>query len=199
MSDDTDDVVEEFDEASKGFDEANAAFTCKGSDNNADDAQLVDQAITYMLKEDFEKSASLFQKAAEHGHMGAQYGLGEFYADYGKGVEHNEKKAAYWYTKAAKQGHPDAQNNLGTLFYKGVAVAENPTKAKYWHSRAAKQGNEIAKRNLGKLNYYDPKLLVMSIFGGILCGIIFASLFGFLGFIGGAIAGCVIMRLIRQH
>jgi TPR repeat protein len=190
MSNDIDEVVNRFEETL-------SSFTCKGSGIDANE-QSVKDAISYMVSKEYKKAVSLFEKPANEGHMGAQYALGELYME-GKGVDKDERKAVYWFTKSAEQGHQDAQANLGTLFYNGYDVPKNRTKAKYWHSLAAKQGNEVAKRNLYKLDYYDGKLIVYSVTGAILLGIVAGMAGGFVLFLLGAIGGWIIGRIIRKR
>jgi len=172
-------------------------FACKGSGSNFDE-ESVKQAIVYMALKDWEKAFPLFEKAAEQGHMGAQYALGEYY-EYGYGGSPNGKKAALWYRKAAEQGHADAQNNLGSLYYNGDIVSKNRTKAKYWHSKAAKQGNAMASRNLNH-TYSDPFGIFLSIIGGLVLATFFTySHMNFFSYIGGFIAGWLIVKEIRKR
>jgi soluble lytic murein transglycosylase-like protein len=58
-------------------------------------------------------------KAAEQGHVNAQYKLGSLYLDGdGKEVPQDLKQAFFWYTKAADQGHYFAQENRGKILEK---------------------------------------------------------------------------------
>lgn len=173
------------------------------------DMQLFDQAEKYMFTGDPEnnkKAASLLEKPAEHGHMGAQYFLGEYYDP---GLQHggnNGKKACYWYTKAAKQGHVEAQNNLGCLLVNGIYVSKNGTKAKYWLKKAVKQGNEVAERNFDKGGFEDTKGTILSIIGAIVFAAIVFSIMSYLFdfysapvHIGGAVVGWIIVREMRKR
>ena len=66
--------------ASAGFVEGRAAYTAK----------------------DFQLAHEEFRKAADQGHSGAEYFLGEMYRR-GRGVERNRVEAVRWYRKAAEQ------------------------------------------------------------------------------------------------
>jgi tetratricopeptide (TPR) repeat protein len=55
-----------------------------------------------------------YRKAAEQGHVSAQYNLGVMYGK-GEGVTQDYAEALKWYRKAAEQGHAKAQNNLRDL------------------------------------------------------------------------------------
>ena len=87
-------------------------------------------------------------RAAEQGHVTAQYYLGSMYYD-GKGVEQNLEKALYWTKKAAEQGHAVAQHALGNMYYDGEGVEQNLENALYWTKKAAEQGHLPSQFNLG--------------------------------------------------
>ena len=196
--------MSEFAQALADFEKNLNTFENKGSGNNESE-ELANKAIQHMLSKEWRESASYFEKAAELGHMGAQYALGEQYSE-GRGVARNGKKAAYWYKRAAEQGHGDAQYNLAVLYQHGDVIGCNKTKAKYWFKRAIKQRNEAALNyetklinNLTGLSEVcrDPILIVFSILAGIILGVIMAINFGFLGFIIGVVGGCIIVRIMR--
>ena len=194
------DPLKQFQEAKERFEE-NESWIRKNAPGSNIDEELVNQGIQYMLKEEFEKSASFFLKAAEQGHMGAQYVLGEYYTDGRENIRSDGKKAVYWLTKAAKQGHAYAQNNLGALYYSGSLVSKNRTKAKYWFKKADKQDLIMASRNLygSEKSFLDPVGIFFSIVGGIVLGSIMASLLGFFGFAGGAVAGWIVCGELRKR
>ncbi len=84
------------------------------------------------------------KKAAEQGHVDAQYNLGIMYAN-GEGVPQDYAEAARWYRQAAEQGHASAQHNLGAMYANGEGVPEDDIQAYAWISIASAQGIEIAK------------------------------------------------------
>ena len=59
---------------------------------------------------DYQEAMSWYRKAAEQGHVSAQFSLGFRYAT-GWGVPRDYREAMSWYRKAAEQGHVSAQNN----------------------------------------------------------------------------------------
>mmetsp|Transcript_7908 Transcript_7908/g.14602 ORF Transcript_7908/g.14602 Transcript_7908/m.14602 type:complete len:179 (+) Transcript_7908:388-924(+) len=73
------------------------------------------------VKRDFEKAVELFKQAADQGHAGAQFKLGNvgvqlylgvMYAK-GEGAEQDFKEAVKWFRQAANQGDACAQCFLG--------------------------------------------------------------------------------------
>ena len=94
------------------------------------------------------KFISMWRKAAEGGHAGAQCHLGLCF-DFGKGVAEDCKAAADWYAKAAAQGFASAQHNLGVFYENGRGVAQDIKAATAWYAKAAAQGHAIAQYNLG--------------------------------------------------
>ena len=90
-----------------------------------------------------EGSAKWYKMAAEQGHAGAQYMLGECYYTQMGGVSKNFSEAFKWYTLAAMQGHAEAQASLGIMYYSGIGVPKNKIEALKWIILAANQGNVI--------------------------------------------------------
>jgi TPR repeat protein len=89
-----------------------------------------------------------FQKAANQGHMEAQYKLAEKYY-YGNGIAQDYAEAGNWYRKAAEQGHADAQYSLGLIYEYAKGVAPDLVEAVKWLRKAAEQGHSAAQNNLG--------------------------------------------------
>jgi len=84
------------------------------------------------------------RRAAERGHVGAQYFLGAELAT-GENVRKNLPSAARWYRRAAMKGHGEAQYNLAMMYWAGEGVPRNPIAAHRWLEKAAKS------RDLGAL------------------------------------------------
>lgn len=197
--------LEKFDEALEQFEKSKQVYTSKGMGSDAD-KEIVEQAFNYMngfgnYVQDLEKAVSLFQQAAQRGHMGAQYALGELYY-YEQGTDtcykNDIEKSIYWFKEAAKQGYANAQRFLGIIYFYGMNGArKNLTKAKYWFKKAADQGDDLAWERLHSKSFSDMTTIVLSIIVGITLGSIMVSAFGFLGFVGGAIAGWLIVKQIR--
>ena len=92
------------------------------------------------------------KKAAEQGHVDAQYNLGFLY-DIGEGVPEDDSEAERWYRKSAEQGYVLAQYNLGIKYANGYGVPEDDAEAVRWYRKAAEQGHAVAQYDLGVI--YD--------------------------------------------
>ncbi|KAJ3091783.1 hypothetical protein HK100_007101, partial [Physocladia obscura] len=66
------------------------------------------------VSQDYKLAEEWYLKAANLGHVFAQYNLGLMYKN-GTGVEKNEKLAVEWYSKAADQGNAGAKKRLAAL------------------------------------------------------------------------------------
>ena len=86
------------------------------------------------------------QKAAEQGHVDAQFLLGAMYVN-GRGVAQDYKQAVAWYRKAAEQGDVDAQRILGMMYDNGVGVVQDNKLAYVWSSVSAANGDVKAATN----------------------------------------------------
>lgn len=93
------------------------------------------------------KAFEHFFKAAEAGHVTAQYRVATAYA-YGEGVGKNQEKAAEWYEKAATKGDPLAQRQLAMLYWSGKGVTRDKAMAHAWYSIIADNGNIMDKQRL---------------------------------------------------
>ena len=106
------------------------------------------QGILYYDQKKYTKAAKLFRKAAEYGHVDAQFHLGACYRD-GDGVGRDYKEAVKWFRKAAEQGHVDAQFFLGACYSDGNGVDEDYKEAVKWFRKAAERGHTDAQFHLG--------------------------------------------------
>ncbi len=75
---------------------------------------------------DVARAIRLYCKAANQGHVDAQYYLGRTYSR-GRGVKRDDALAAAWFKKAASQGHPQSRNLLRLLGVKPKGRASCPT------------------------------------------------------------------------
>ena len=98
------------------------------------------------------EAVEYLRKAAEMGHVDAQYDLGVRYA-YGGGVARDDAIAAKWLILAAEQGHLDAQMQVVAIFEQGMGVSRDPEKAVEWLRKAAAQENAEAQRRLAIMYY----------------------------------------------
>jgi hypothetical protein len=100
--------------------------------------------------QDTKQAVYWYTKAAEQGHVNAQYYLGNIYNE-GNGEEapRDCKQAIYWLTKAAEQGHVLAQYCLGKMYHygDGKEVPHDFKQAVFWYTKAAEQGFIFAKEN----------------------------------------------------
>jgi TPR repeat protein len=101
----------------------------------------------------YAEAARWYLKAAQKGHVGAQYNLGDMYY-YGDGVQQSYAEAFYWFEKAAYQGDADALYNLGIMYDNGYGVRKSFSEAARWYLKAAKKGHVGAQYNLGDMYFY---------------------------------------------
>ena len=129
------------------------------------------------LPEDLKKPEEWFQKAANQGHVPAQYYLARTYEEGLGGVTPDLEKAVEWYTKAAKRGEPDgpkarslgeafmrakratpgyapAQSRLAKMYREGKGVNRDLPKAFGLHHQAAVQGHAASQFVLGVMYAY---------------------------------------------
>ena len=129
-----------------------------------------------------------YRRAAEQGHLQAQYQLGCLYfndldvtsaikwwkisAEQGHSASQYElgrlyesddivqdhSQSAKWYSKAAAQGHAMSQHELATHYSLGYGVVKDDERALKWHKLAANMGHEKSQRELGD-NYYHGRLV----------------------------------------
>ena len=81
---------------------------------------------------------------ADQGSVGAQFNLGNKYAD-GKGVVQDEAEAMRWYRLAAVQGDASAQLALGLSYVKCKDEFKNTLLAYMWFNIAGVNGSEQAR------------------------------------------------------
>ena len=119
---------------------------------------------TLMEKENAKKAIIWCRKAAEAGHVEAQYLLGAAYSSWqhpslprwytvigGREIKADNKEARKWFEKAAQAGNKDAQFMLGQCYEKGqLGVAKSKEKAKELYRKASSQGHQEAKKMLNR-------------------------------------------------
>ena len=98
--------------------------------------------------EDDAEAAKWYRLAAEQGHAGAQYLLGEMYYD-GHGVEQDYTTALKWYRRSAEQNQAGAPFGLGRMYYFGKGVPQDHAEAAKWFRHAAQQDDHRAQFALG--------------------------------------------------
>ncbi len=95
-----------------------------------------------------------YSKAAEKGHIGAQFNLAYMYGA-GRGVIKDEVQAASWFRKAAEQNNLEAQYSLGLFYSNGQGLIKDDKQALIWYRKAAEQGYSEAQNNLATIYYKD--------------------------------------------
>ena len=95
------------------------------------------------------KGLKWIRRAAEQGHIGAQYFLGAELAT-GENVRKNLREAASWYRRAAKQNHGEAQYNLAMMYWAGEGLPRSASAARKWLERAARLDDLLALRALAE-------------------------------------------------
>jgi TPR repeat protein len=89
--------------------------------------------------EDYKLATEWLCKAAEQGHMHAQYHLAICH-DNGWGVDKDFEQSFRLYLKAASLGHPHAMHALSLAYYNGVGVAKDSRLAQHWDAQAKQHG-----------------------------------------------------------
>jgi TPR repeat protein len=102
------------------------------------------------LEKNVEESLKWIHKAANNGHINAQYTLGGIYL-HGTTVTKDAAEAMRWFRLAAERGHAIAQNDIGYGCEKGVTGITNLQDAYVWYQLAAKQGEKKSQFNLNRL------------------------------------------------
>jgi uncharacterized protein len=90
------------------------------------------------------------RKAANGGHVIAQYNLGMMYLN-GEVVKQDRYEAIVLLRMAAEKGYSDAQYNLGYIYFKGLGARQDYLKAFKWFHKAAKHNVSYAQHALGEM------------------------------------------------
>lgn len=106
-------------------------------------------------RSDYETAYRELLPLAEQGHAGAQFYLGEMYADVSN-LFGDYAEAMKWTRLAAEQGHAGAQFNLGSMYAAGKGVTRDYTEAARWYRLAAEQGLIFAQSVLGGM-YHEGR------------------------------------------
>lgn len=101
---------------------------------------------------DYEAALTSFLRAAEQGHVEAQFLCGQMYRR-GIGTEANDKAALIWYKRAAKQGHLSGQLACASIYEDGRGTEIDLKRSLSWYEQAAKQGSVEAQLKCGYMYY----------------------------------------------
>jgi TPR repeat protein len=99
---------------------------------------------------DHAEAQSLFERAAEHGHVGAMFALGAMFGG-GHDVPWDRPAARKWFRGAAERGHGHAQLMLGRYLARALGGERDLAEAKIWLERALAQGLEEARADIAGL------------------------------------------------
>lgn len=105
--------------------------------------------LAYREKRPEEALAALV-RAAEAGHMEAQFLCGHMY-QHGIAAEENCKTALAWYKRSAKQGFLRAQMACAAMYEEGRGTEIDLKRALSWYELAAKQGDVGAQLKCGRM------------------------------------------------
>ena len=106
------------------------------------------------------ESSEWYLKAAQLGHVGAQYYLGNAYQK-GLGVMQDDEQTAYWWQKAAEQGMPKAAYQLGVQYMYGRGLPQDYEQAMKMFQIAAARGHPAARKLLSGWGLKIPKTEVI--------------------------------------
>lgn len=101
---------------------------------------------------DYTEAIYWFERAAQSGHLEAQYEFGVLLY-LGHGSPRNYMKAIGWIKKAAYRGHIKAQLSLGMIYLNGRGTALNNGKGIFWLEKSAQGGSEIAQYKLTRVYF----------------------------------------------
>jgi len=103
----------------------------------------------YGVLKNEEKAVSLYQRAADLGHAGAQTKIGDAYAQCGfTWLPKDREQAARWYQAAAEQGDEEAVCMIVEMYQRGEGVRQDHSEAARLLRNAAARGDETARHNL---------------------------------------------------
>lgn len=119
-------------------------------DDGRSAAELTSTGVAAYNRQDFEKAARSFRRAARMGHAQAQFGLAQLYSE-GRGVAKNFPEAVKWWRRSAENGFAGAQYNLAWMYHHGRGVTQDLAQAAHWYRKAADQGDAKALHNLANM------------------------------------------------
>jgi len=96
-------------------------------------------AVLFYGQANFAAATEWFRKAADQGHAGAQYALGQI-SEKGLGRPPDLAEAALWYTRSAEQGYARAEFSLGRMYRLGQGFKIDNVEAYKWLKLAQLQG-----------------------------------------------------------
>ena len=119
--------------------EEKEAVSAEPKQEEANFAELVEEARRAFIDEDWEEAIKLARKTGPED-ADLQSWMGNSY-EYGRGVEKNLAEAFKWYKKSAGNGCVQAQCELGSCYENGKGTEKNLADAFKWYLKAAENGD----------------------------------------------------------
>ncbi|GAB5367566.1 hypothetical protein AAMO2058_001241400 [Amorphochlora amoebiformis] len=104
-----------------------------------------------LMKKDMKQAAKWLEKAANAGHLDAEYSMGCLHLE-GNGVERDDRKALEYLLRSANKGHTQALFVLGDVLMRGKGVPRDEKKGIGFILQAAVLGNPTAEFAIGSLH-----------------------------------------------
>lgn len=127
-----------------------AANAAEPSPAVADEADTYAVALQRLSEGRLSEGEALLRRAAERGHVLAQYRLAKFY-ERGESGQRDLASARAWTERAAIGGNCRAMHDLGVFFARGEIAPVDDTAAFRWFRQAAEFGVADSQFNLGVL------------------------------------------------
>ena len=128
---------------------------CQEAAENGDAEAQFNLAVMYGngegVPQDYTEARVWLLRAAEQGHVVAQFSLGALYAEGAEGIPQDYAEAVVWWRRAAEQGHVFAQLIVAHFYRQGRGVAQDAAEAIVWYRRVAEQGNVIGQYKLAAM------------------------------------------------
>ena len=96
------------------------------------------------VKPDVKVAVTWYRRAADQGHVGAQYLLGTMYAN-ARGVPRDYPEALKWFRRAIDQGYAPARSQLGMMYAMGLGLDRDDVSAHAHCSLAAASGDNLGR------------------------------------------------------
>lgn len=100
-------------------------------------ADSYEKGMQFYREKEYFKAYPLLEKAAQQGHVNAQYTLGVMHR-YSQGCKMDEDEALRWLEVAGEQDHLEAQIACASMY---TVEKRDTKKALYWYEKAAEQGD----------------------------------------------------------
>ena len=101
-----------------------------------------------VVEQNYEKTITYYQKAADKNYDPALYSLGRIYY-FGVLCEQNYEKAMSYFLKSAKNGNSKSQEFIAQMYFDGAGVEQNYYKAFDYYFKAATDKNSSAQFSVG--------------------------------------------------